>query len=248
MNGSVDSKASDLGERGVSGAPSFLCDLSASSAARAIAFFDLDGTLVAGQTQLLLIKFMRRAGMVGWTFTAGSALWFLAYKAGLVKVTEGSREKGVTVFAGLGESEVDALMDRFAEEIMVPRLHLAASAALAEHQAEGDRVVVLSAASEPLVRSLCRRLGVAECFGAPCEIEGGRYTGRLSGRVPYGDEKANVAASIMERSGVTPADCWAYADHGTDIPLLSLVGHPVAVSPRPALLEAAQREGWPILP
>jgi len=220
----------------------------AAATTASIAFFDLDGTLVVGQTQLLLIKFLRKVGMVGWTFLAGSALWFLAYKAGLVKLTEESREKGVGVFRGLSEAEVDELMERFNETVMVPRLHPAASAALAEHLAEGDRVVVLSAASEPLVRALCRRLGVTEYVGAPCEIEGGRYTGRLSGPTPYGEAKARVAAAFIERWGVDPADCWAYADHGTDIALLRSVGHPVAVNPRPALLETAQRSGWPVLP
>jgi HAD superfamily hydrolase (TIGR01490 family) len=218
----------------------------------AVAFFDLDGTLVIGQTQVLLVRFLRRAGVVGRVFLLATGLWFLAYKAGLVKVTQQTRDKGARVFKGLTEQEVEELMVRFAAEIMVPRLHPAASSALAEHLAEGDRVVVLSAALEPVVEALCRRLGVSDYVGAPCEIAervgGGRYTGRLSGPTPYGDEKARVAAGFMERWGADPADCWAYADHDTDLALLNSVGHPVVVNPRAALLAKAQRDGWPILP
>ncbi|MFH0916738.1 MAG: HAD-IB family hydrolase [bacterium] len=217
-----------------------------------MAFFDLDGTLVIGQTQALLVKFLHGAGVVSLPFLLATGLWFLAYEAGLVKVTQQSREKGAQVLKGLTEPEVERLMIRFTDEIMVPRLHPAASSALAEHQATGDRVVVLSAALEPVVKALCRRLSVVDYVGAECEVdkEGdrGSYTGRLAGTMPYGDEKARVAAGFMRRWGAEPSDCWAYADHDTDLALMQSVGHPVAVNPKPALLAIAKDAGWPILP
>jgi HAD superfamily hydrolase (TIGR01490 family) len=215
--------------------------------ATAIAFFDLDGTLVIGQTTLLLVKFLRKAGIVTSAFVLGTGLWFLGYKAGLLRVTEKSRQKGAGVFRGLSEQDVDALMDRFTEEVLVPRLHPAATAALAEHLAEGDRVVVISAALDPVVRALCRRLGVEHCVGTPCEISEGHYTGRLTGASPHADEKVLVAEGYMRQWGANAADCWAYADHGTDLALLERVGHAVAVNPKPELREAAQRAGWPIV-
>jgi len=219
----------------------------ASGAAQAVAFFDLDGTLVSGQTTLLLIKFLRRAGVVSRMFLVGTGLWFLAYKARLVKVSEGSRSKSASVLKGLETMEVETLMRRFSEEEMAPRLHRGASAALSKHLAAGDRVVVLSAALDPVVRALCERLQVPDYVGASCEVEDGSYTGRLGGIIPYGEEKARVAAGLMDRWGADPSACWAYADHETDIALLRSVGHPVAVSPKPALLEAAKGAGWSIL-
>jgi HAD superfamily hydrolase (TIGR01490 family) len=214
----------------------------------AAVFFDLDGTLVVGQTTVLLVKFLRKAGVVSWSFLLGTGLWFLGYKVGLVKVTENAREKGAGVFRGLTEDEVEELMIRFTSEVLEPRFHPAAIAALAEHLAESDRVVVVSAALDPVVAALCRRLGVTEYVGTPCEVVEGRYTGRLTGPSPYAAKKVKVAAEYMERWGVDASDCWAYADHGTDLDLLRSVGHPVAVNPRPALREAAEQEGWPILP
>jgi HAD superfamily hydrolase (TIGR01490 family) len=214
---------------------------------RAVAIFDLDGTLVVGQTQVLMIGFLRKARVVSRTFVIGTALWFLAYKAGLVKVTLASRTKGGEVFTGLSEEEVAKLMARFTEEVMVPRLHPATTAALAEHQAEGDVVVVVSAALLPLVEALCRHLDVTEYAGARCEIVHGRYTGRLLGPIPYAGEKARVAERFIAEQGADPSDCWAYADHDTDIELLRFVGHPVAVNPRPGLRHEAERQGWPIL-
>jgi HAD superfamily hydrolase (TIGR01490 family) len=139
-------------------------------------------------------------------------------------------------------------MGRFTEEVLVRRFHRAATAALAEHAAEGDRVVIVSAALEPVVKALSARLGVRDYVGTGCEIVEGRYTGRLSGSNPHADEKRRFAAVYMAECRADPSDCWAYADHGTDLALLESVGHPVAVNPRSQLREAAERAGWPILP
>lgn len=215
--------------------------------ASAVAVFDLDGTLVEAQTQLLLIRFLRRAGRVSRRFLMGAIIWFMAYRSGLVKATARSRRKGATVLEGLGEHEVRELMGRFAERELLPRLFPPALAALQEHQAEGDRVVIVSAALEPLVEALCERLGVADFAGASCEVVAGHYTGRMCGAIPYGEEKAQVARRLLQEWGADPADCFAYADHETDLPLLLTVGHPVAVRPRPALRSWAEQQGWAIL-
>ena len=223
------------------------CGRVAPAGSSTAAFFDLDGTLVVGQTTLLLVRFLHRAGVVGTAFLLGTGLWFLAYRAGLVKITEESRNKSASVLRGLTPGEIEQLMGDFTEEVMMPRLHPAASAALAKHVASGDRVVVVSAALDPVVRAFCKRLHVADYVGTPCEVEDGRYTGRLKDPVPYGDEKAKIVAGLIERWGAEPSGCWAYADHDTDLALMRSVGHPVAVNPKPALLETAKSSGWPVL-
>jgi len=152
------------------------------------------------------------------------------------------------VFSGLSVGEVAGLMDRFTEEVLEPRFEKAAVEALEEHRDVGDRVVVISAALLPVVAAMCRRLGVQDYTGTECEVVEGRYAGRLVGPSPHGEEKREVAADYMRRWGVAAEECWAYADHGSDITLLRSVGHPVAVNPKPELLAAAQEAGWPVLP
>ncbi len=214
----------------------------------AIAFFDLDGTLVLGQTQRLLVGFLRRRGMVSRRFLVGAGLWFALYKTGLVKATDRARARGAELLAGHSEVEVGRLMDLFTNELLVARLNQAVVAALQDHKARGDQVVILSAAVQPLVRSLGGRLAVEACEGTRLETVQGRYTGSLAGRALYGAEKARAARRYLEKSGVDPARCWAYADHETDLELLRLVGWPVAVRPRPALRKVALAEGWSIVP
>jgi HAD superfamily hydrolase (TIGR01490 family) len=213
----------------------------------AVAFFDMDGTLVRGQTPVLLVRFMRKAGSVSLVFLLGVGLWFVAYKIGVVKPTRRARERAARVFKGRSVEQVEAAMTRFAREVLVPRFDPRVVGALREHTAKGDRVVILSAALEPVVKALGRELGVEDYVGAACEISKGRYSGRIDGPIPHANEKTRVAARFISRAGVLAKDCWAYGDHDTDLPLLRWVGHPVAVNPRPGLLAAAQRAVWPIL-
>ena len=220
---------------------------SVSGSLRNVAFFDLDGTLVVGNTQYLLVKYFRSRRMVSPLFVMGSALWFVGYKAGLFKVTEEARARAASMLRGLTVPRVEAIMAGFTAEVLAPRAHQGALAALERHKEAHDRIVVLSAALEPVVRSLCGLLDVTDFVGAPCETIGSVYTGRLSGPTPYAELKAEVAKRYMEAWGVNSADCWAYADHGTDVTLLRSVGHPVAVNPRPELAAVARQEGWPIL-
>ena len=226
-------------------------DRPAATAARpvaGVAFFDLDGTLVDGQTTLLLVKFLRKVGVVSRAYLVGTGLWFVGYKLRLLKVNERTRNRVSVVFEGRSEAEVERLVERFTEEELVPRFNPAATAALSEHRAEGDRVVLISAAMEPVVKAVCRRLGVMDFVGTVCEVHEGRYTGRMVGASPHADEKERIAEAYMRRWGVDAAECWAYADHGSDLALLRSVGHPVAVNPKPELLAEARRAGWPILP
>jgi HAD superfamily hydrolase (TIGR01490 family) len=215
--------------------------------AESVAIFDLDGTLVVGRTEVLMIRFLRKQGAISRRFYAGKVWWFLQFKTGLVKLTPELRAKSADVLKGMEVEAVKALMARFADEVMLPRLHPGAAAALAEHQAEGDEVVVVSAALEPVVEALCARLGVTIYAGVICEAAGGRYTGTVWGPVPYGAEKAKVASRFIVKAGADPADCWAYADQEADLALLRSVGHPVAVNPSPGLRTEAEKLGWPIL-
>src|SRR5660398_186563 len=189
-----------------------------------LAFFDLDGTLVVGQTQRLLVTFLREKGMIGLGFLLGTGIWFILYRMGLVKATDRARARAGELFAGMNVQEVDTLMDEFAGEELVPRLHAGA------------------------VDALGRALGVKDCEGTRLERKDGICTGQVIGRPLYGSEKARVARAYLEGQGADPGGCSAYADHETDVDLLRLVGTPVAVNPRKELQAVAEESGWRILP
>ena len=126
---------------------------------------------------------------------------------------------------------------------------IAFSAALAIAQAHldaGRQVWLVTATPVEIATVLAARLGLTGALGTVSEIEDGRYTGRLVGKPLHGLAKAEAVKALAEEEGLDLAACWAYSDSSNDIPMLSSVGHPVAVNPEPALRSHARQSGWDI--
>lgn len=214
---------------------------------RPIAFFDLDGTLVVGHTHRILIGFMRRKGKAGLSFYLATEVWFAGFNRGLIRPNSRTRAVASQLFKGLTAGESGALMAELVRDEIASRLDPATVIALARHQAAGDRVIILTAAAEPVVRAVADRLRVEEISATGLEMLEGRYTGALDTRLMFAGRKEDVARQIIAAAGIDPACCHAYADHKSDLPLLRLVGHPIVVRPRPGMRATAQAEGWSIL-
>lgn len=214
---------------------------------RPIAFFDLDGTLVVGHTHRLLIRFMRRKGKAGLLFYLATELWFVGFNCGIIRPNSRTRAVASQLFKGLTVAEGRALMVELVRDEIAPRLDPASVVALARHQAADDRVIILTAAAEPVVRAVADRLRVEEISATGFDIHEGRYTGGLDTRLMFAGRKVDLARQVIAAAGVDPACCYAYADHESDLPLLRLVGHPTVVRPRPGMRATARAEGWHIL-
>ena len=115
-----------------------------------------------------------------------------------------------------------------------------------EHLAAGQRVWLVTATPAELAAIIAARLGLTGALGTVAEHRAGRYTGRLMGEVLHGEAKAQAVRALAEREGLDLARCSAYSDSINDLPLLSLVGHPVVVNPDSALRAEAREHGWQI--
>ncbi len=105
---------------------------------------------------------------------------------------------------------------------------------------------IVSAAPEEIVEPLARYLGAEGAIASQAVVSAGRYTGQLL-RYAYGPQKAATIRQIAERDALDLNESWAYSDSATDLPMLEVVGHPVAVNPDRALRRIAQMRGWPVL-
>jgi HAD superfamily hydrolase (TIGR01490 family) len=116
------------------------------------------------------------------------------------------------------------------------------------HQDEGTRVYIVTAASQELASMLAGVLAFDGAVGSQfSEVVDGVYTGRPAGLFVYGQEKALAIERLAEREGIDLAASYAYSDSASDLPMLRLVGHPVAVNPDSALAKAAREERWEVL-
>lgn len=133
----------------------------------------------------------------------------------------------------------------FRNEI-APRISPAGRQAVAEHQAQGHMVILLTGSLEPLAELLRRELGADLALAAPLAESAGWLEGTLSAPRPYGLEKARLVRDLAQRLPIDLARSYAYGDHHSDRHVLAEVGNPVAVNPNPGLRREANDHGWPI--
>src|ERR671933_3010634 len=116
-----------------------------------------------------------------------------------------------------------------------------------EHQDAGRPVFICTAASQEMADLMAVVLTFDGAVGSVSEVVDGQYTGRPGGPFTYREGKAQAIRELAEREGIDLARSWAYSDSESDLPMLRLVGHPVAVNPDAELAKIAREEGWEIL-
>jgi len=137
------------------------------------------------------------------------------------------------------------LADRWVRDELLRYVAPAAVACIRAHQAAGDEVWLLSAATQFVVRPVAESLGIS-CRFTELEIVDGRITGNVAGEACYGPGKVTWAERIARERGATLADCAFYTDSISDRPLLERVGRPVAVNPDRRLERVARERGWAV--
>ncbi|BDI22507.1 HAD family phosphatase [Herbiconiux sp. L3-i23] len=215
----------------------------------AVAFFDIDNTLLRGASLFHLARGMHRGGLVSnrdIARFAWKARHFASRGENLSHLDE-IRARALQLAAGISVVRIDAIArdiyENYTESALWPK-----SVALArQHIADGHEVWLLSATPQVLAGLIAERLGLTGAVGTRLIEADGHYTGEIDGSVMHGAAKAVVAAQLAERAGVAPADCFAYSDSHNDLPLLGFAGHPTAVNPDRALRAHAVAAGWPLL-
>ena len=135
-----------------------------------------------------------------------------------------------------------------AEEYVLPLARADLLARLADHQAAGHRVILLSGTPSPLLAEIGRHWGVTESVGTPLVLSNGRYNGRSENPVCQGVGKlARLKMHLGETAPIRWEASYGYADSYTDIPLLEAMGVPVAVYPDERLATHAGHHGWEII-
>jgi phosphatidylglycerophosphatase C len=192
----------------------------------AVAAFDVDGTLTAGDC---FLPFLRRAA--GVRLATALLRHPLALAGGLLR-RDRDRLKALacTALAGLPAEEIDRLGAAFAQEVASSRLRDDTTARLRRHLALGHTVVLASASLDAYLEPLGALLGADEVVCTRLERDAdGLLTGRLDGANCRGAEKARQVRAFLEAHGLRNAEVWAYGDSPDDDALLALADHPLRV-------------------
>lgn len=214
----------------------------------ALVVFDVDHTIVDGQSQRLLITYLFRRGMFPFFRYLGLFFWFFLYRFGLAASPENAFRQALGCFKGKSPADFTPILQRFVVEVIAPRMYADALRKVEEHQARGDYVMLISNAVTPLVSAIATYLGITHYRGTDIQIENGRYTGALAGKALYGEEKKKVLLNFLsEHTAMASADIWVYADHISDFDLLRVAHHPVVVNPGKKLKRIAEEFHWQVV-
>ena len=211
-------------------------------------FFDLDKTILAKSSAMAFTRPFYKGGLIGPTDVVRSAyaqFVFLASGADHDQM-ESMREYMSKLVTGWDVETVRQIVAETLDEIVDPMVYAEALDLINEHKAAGRDIIVISSSGTDVVEPIADRLGADIAIGTQLVIEDGKYTGEIL-FYAYGENKAEAARVLAAEHGYELADCYAYSDSITDVPLLAAVGHPTAVNPDSDLRAVAEERGWPVL-
>ena len=213
------------------------------------AFFDIDNTVIRGSSMFHFARGAAQRGLITPRDIAGFAaaqLRFALLGGEDLDDMADAVEAGLAFVKGKPETEIGDLAEDVFDDIMRDKLWPGTLDLAQRHLDAGEPVWLVSAAPVELARVIAERLGFTGALGTVSEIVDGRYTGSLIGHPLHGIAKSEAVRALAQRDGLDLARCYAYSDSANDLPLLTTVGHPVAVNPDSDLREQARDNGWPI--
>lgn len=213
----------------------------------ALAIFDLDNTLLTGDSDYLWGRFLVEQGLVdGDHYERENQRFYDAYKAGTLDIFE------FLAFSlkPLAEHDMETLNGwhrQFMEQMIAPLIQAPAQALVEKHRQQGDTLLIITATNHFVTAPIAAAFGIDNLLATDAEIVDGRYSGGVAGTPCFQHGKVERLDSWLAETRHNLEGSWFYSDSHNDLPLLEKVTHPVAVDPDQQLADSATERGWPII-
>jgi HAD superfamily hydrolase (TIGR01490 family) len=212
------------------------------------AFFDLDKTVIARASMVAFGRPLYREGLLSRWLLLRALYGQLVYL--YLGADEGRmakmRESVTHLTRGWDQQTIRRIVRDTLTEVIDPIVYDEALTLIRDHRAAGRLVYIVSASPEEIVEPLTEYLGADGFIATRSRLdERGRYAGEIE-FYAYGPHKAEAMVELAAREGIDLAASYAYSDSATDIPMLEVVGHAVAVNPDRDLARAASEQGWEV--
>ncbi|WP_307084607.1 HAD family hydrolase [Arthrobacter agilis] len=212
------------------------------------AFFDVDNTLMRGASLFHVARKMYQRKAFTLRFAAGLAwkqLRFIMRGETMTDVNS-VRDAALAFAIGIAHEDILALGEEVYDEMIASKIWPGARALAEQHLTSGRQVWLVTGTPVEVAGVISSRLGLTGALGTVGEVADGLYTGKLVGEFLHGPAKAAAILVLAERENLDLARCWGYSDSYNDIPLLTVVGHPVAINPDSRLRRHARANNWPV--
>lgn len=213
----------------------------------ALTIFDLDNTLLGGDSDFLWGRYLCENGIVDEAaYRRANEHYYQQYLEGSLDIDEFLE----FVFKPLASHDMDTLhlwRAAYLEQKIKPIMLPAAVALVEKHRSQGDTLLIITATNSFLTAPIAEMLGIDNLIATEPEMQDGRFTGRVAGKPSFQHGKVERLRSWLNAEDGALKGSTFYSDSHNDLPLLELVDTPVAVDPDPKLQAVAQQRGWKIL-
>lgn len=212
-----------------------------------LAIFDLDNTLLAGDSDYLWGRHLIEHHVVdGPSYDRENQRFYEEYRAGTLDIYE-FLSFSLRTLAENDTGSLLALRQRFLDEKIKPIIPPAARELLAWHRRQGHLLLIITATNRFVTEPIAEELGVDDLLATDPEQIGGRYTGRVAGIPCFREGKVQRLHQWLSEHRHPLTSSWFYSDSHNDLPLLEEVTYPTAVDPDDTLRQHAEFRGWPVI-
>lgn len=219
-----------------------------------LAIFDLDNTLLGGDSDHAWGQFLVQSGLVDpLEHEARNNQFYHQYQHGGLDIHEYVAFT-IRPIMHLDAASLQTMHAQFMQEFIAPMLLPKSTELLARHKAQGDYTVIVTATNEFITAPIARALGVDVLLANELEQVNGRYTGRIrgtpsfqAGKVTRVEQWLQQAVADQRLASLSLKDSIFYSDSFNDLPLLEAAAEAVAVDPDPVLEKQARERGWPVI-
>ena len=214
-----------------------------------LALFDLDNTLLAGDSDFQWGQFLMEEGLLDRELHQARNIQFYEdYKQGVLDI-DAFLEFQLKPLSRHSRAQLDALHLRYMEKSQADD-DGKAIALVEKHRAHGDLLMIITATNSFVTAPIAKAFGVEHLIGTTPEEINGEFTGRVQGTPSFKEGKITRLNEWLSNRRQTLTDfeqSWFYSDSHNDLPLMKLVDHPVAVDPDAMLRDYALQQAWPII-
>lgn len=212
-----------------------------------LAIFDLDNTLLAGDSDHAWGQFLIDQGLVDSAVVkAANEAFYKQYQAGELDIDRYLRFS-LSFLANKPLQELASLHRHFMTTVIEPMIAPGSKALLNQHRERGDTLMIITATNRFVTGPIAEHLKIPHLIACEAEMANGCYTGLPTGIPSYQEGKVVRLQAWLNEHRESLEGAWFYSDSLNDLPLLRLVDHPVAVDPDATLAAEAQRQNWPII-
>lgn len=213
------------------------------------AYFDVDGTLVGTNLLHPTVLFLANQSTPAKSLARVGRALLDGPRMAMAELRDRRQfnEMLFSHYRGISEDRMVCLADEAFDTIVKPRIFPGAKDLVASCKAAGMRVVLVTGSLDYTIRPLAAWLGADEFIANRLEFKARKATGKLLRPVVAGPEKAGLIVADARAHDDDLADCHAYSDSYSDVPMLSVVGHPAVINPDSKLLRLARGYDWPVL-